>query len=160
MVTDHGLLSDPSARTPAQIGNVANPECGLVCRPHRLSMANASDQPATLANRLWLLLPVEEKRPLGTDQCSFGQEGACQTRASGGTQCRHAVKPRASLDWLQRPHPRHLPNSSTSCGDPGCCLSSKLFKNSISCWRLINHIIIIIIHIWLNFVYKRLMDDP
>jgi hypothetical protein len=37
------------------MGNVANPQCNLVCGPHRLPMAHASNEPASLANCIWLL---------------------------------------------------------------------------------------------------------
>ena len=53
---------------PQEMGNVANSQCNLVCSAHRLPMANASNQPATVANCLWLFSTVEEKWFMGTDQ--------------------------------------------------------------------------------------------
>ena len=68
MVTTHGLLSDKSFRTTAQVGDVANPECHFVRGAYWLPMANVADQSATLADRVWLLLALETSGIVGTHQ--------------------------------------------------------------------------------------------
>jgi len=54
-------------------GNVANPECDLLCEPYRWPMADAAGGFSALANGVWLLLALETEWTVGSDQCSLGE---------------------------------------------------------------------------------------
>ena len=76
MATDYGILSDLQAGPTAQMGNVANPECDLLCEPYRWPMADAAGGFSALANGVWLLLALETEWSVGSDQCSLGETSA------------------------------------------------------------------------------------
>ena len=78
MATDFGIFSQPHFGTPAEMGKMANYrwdplDCDTV---HRLPMADVAGQLPALGHGVLLLLALEGRRAVGTDQWGPGEAGA------------------------------------------------------------------------------------
>jgi len=74
MAADYGFFPSVERGRLPKLGEVANPECDLLCQPHRLPVAQSADQFSATANRTLLLLELEEGRLVGTNKSKAGAE--------------------------------------------------------------------------------------
>ena len=68
MAADFGILSQRHFWASAEMGKMANYQRDPLCEPHRLPMENVADQFSALAHRVLLLLALEGRWTVGTDQ--------------------------------------------------------------------------------------------
>src|SRR5512146_2150880 len=89
MVGNCAMLPAAETRTSPQVGAMADHQCHPLCDTHGMPMAHVAQGPAAVADRLWLLLALDEERTLDRNQCGVGASGAPATRPQVATERRH-----------------------------------------------------------------------